>query len=355
MPNKIKVFMVDDSFVVRRKTTALLKADDGIEVVGQAEDGEDALNKLLTIKPDVIILDIEMPKMDGIEMLKRLRKKDKVTPVIMFSSLTHHGAIATLDALAYGATDYVTKPSGLGDKQNTIENAASILIDKIKLLTKSNLSTVLPSIKNTSSVPSKNIVNKNSIQLIVIAASTGGPQALSQVFEMLPKDILLPPILIAIHMPAIFTGIFAKRLSTNIPVSEAQEGDKIESGRAYVAPGNYHMIVGGSIANPIIHLNQEKPRNFCRPSADVLFCSAANIYKSSTLGFVLTGMGHDGLDGCIAIKSHGGRIIIQDEPSSVVWGMPGAVYQEGLADEVVPIGKIADKIVETQLHFFKQL
>lgn len=344
---KIKVFLIDDSIVIRHKLINIFKSDDQIEVVGDAEDGLDALRKLRTIKPDVLILDIEMPKMSGLEFLKSFREINRDIPIIMFSSLTQHGAIATLDALAYGATDYVTKPTSLSDTQNTLEAASRLLLDKVRSLSKSNISQLAAA---GDIIRKKiNFVPKFKPKIIAIGASTGGPQALTKVFQDLPKDLDLPPIVIVVHMPAIFTQLFAERLAINMPVCEAKDGDVLKPGHAYVAPGNFHMELVKDKDQVVIRTNQNPPCNFCRPSVDVLFKTVANIYRDKTLAIMLTGMGSDGLEGTREIKASGGSVIIQDKATSVVWGMPGAVHDAGLADDVVSIDEVADKIIQSSM------
>jgi two-component system chemotaxis response regulator CheB len=286
--------------------------------------------------------------MDGLATLAALRKTHPRLPVVMFSSLTERGAATTLDALAAGANDYFPKPATT-NLQLSLAVVRDQLVPKIKALVAKEAGrtappeAVLPAAKF---VASASVKSAGPIQLIVIGASTGGPNALAEVFQALPRELNVP-ILLVQHMPPMFTGVLAKRLSSRspIPVEEAKGGEIVEPGRAWIAPGDYHLTVTPHGTQRRLALSQDPPQNSCRPSVDVLFRSAGRVCGANTLAIVLTGMGQDGLRGCEAIHEAGGQIIAQDEATSVVWGMPGYVARAGLADRVLPIALIADEIV----------
>jgi two-component system chemotaxis response regulator CheB len=350
----IRVLIVDDSTVIRRLLSDALSADPAIEIAGIAANGKIALSKIPQLNPDLITLDIEMPEMDGLTTLVEIRKLYPKLPVIMFSTLAQRGAEATLEPLFKGANDYVTKPANVGSVTAAIANVRNEMVPKIKQFcnwttpakTKSiqindgtNPGTRLPSA--SSQLPSE----VSRIDIVVIGVSTGGPNALS---EMLPKiSANFPvPILIVQHMPPIFTKHLAERLDqlSNLHVHEAAEGDLLQPGGAWLAPGNFHMKLRrqGTQLNAV--LNQEPPECSCRPAVDVLFHSAVEIFGANVLSVVMTGMGQDGLRGCRAIRQAGGRVVVQDEATSVVWGMPGAIAHAGLAHKILPLQKIADEI-----------
>jgi two-component system chemotaxis response regulator CheB len=335
----IKVLVVDDSVVVRRLVSDALSSDPAIEVVGVAQNGSIALHKVEALKPDLITMDIEMPVMNGIETVAALRAKGVKTPIIMFSTLTAHGAAATLDALAAGATDYVTKPTNTGDMTQAVHVIGAQLLPRIKGLFRSPSSTRLP----TKLAPSRAVYA--TPRVVVIGSSTGGPEALSKVISAFPRPLPVP-VLIVQHMPPLFTAQLAARLDRNGPhrVIEAKGGERLEAGTMYIAPGDFHMEVvsdRGHVSTKISHGEQV---NFCRPSVDVLFKSSAAVYGADQLGVVLTGMGADGREGARAIVDAGGRIYAQDEATSVVWGMPGAVATAGLAHSLFPIDDVAGAI-----------
>lgn len=364
---KIKVLIVDDSTVIRRLLTKTLSEDREIEVAGTAANGLIALAKIPTIKPDVITLDLEMPEMDGLETLIEIRKLYPKLPVIMFSTLTHRGADATLDALERGASDYVGKPANVGSVSEGIARVRSEMVPKIKALcswyedgsqSASRFSGSLASraarlAADTSGVsterthtPPKTLATQR-IDVVAIGVSTGGPNALSTLMPAIPKDFPVP-IVIVQHMPPIFTKHLADRLNAKcaIEVSEACDGDVLEAGKAYIAPGDYHMETQSNGASTTVQLSQGQPENSCRPAVDVLFRSVAAAYGKNVLACVLTGMGADGKLGSEVIAEKGGRILSQDEETSVVWGMPAAVTNAGLADEILPLDEIADALVQ---------
>jgi len=362
---KIRVLVVDDSVVFRRLVSETLTSDPAIEVVGTAANGRIALQKIPQVNPDLVILDVEMPEMNGLEALAELRKTWPRLPVIMFSALTERGAAETLDALALGATDYFTKPNCVGGLDAALEVLRTQLIPEIKALCRgvthappapANLrpssqgaAAARPSSQGAQPIavrPSRPFVAAH-VEAVLIAASTGGPNALAAVFSALPADLPVP-VLIVQHMPPMFTKLLAERLTAEypIPVEEAASGVLLQPGRAWIAPGDYHVITvrDGTKARLLIH--QDPPENSCRPAADVLFRAAARTFGNGCLAVVLTGMGQDGLRGCELIREAGGQILAQDEITSVVWGMPGYVAKAGLADHVLPLALIGPEIVE---------
>ncbi len=350
----IRLMIVDDAIVVRKALTDTLSRDPDLEVVGTASNGKLALAKLRSLRPDVILLDIEMPEMTGLETIPEIRKIYPQIPIIMFSTLTERGAEATLDALALGATDYVTKPSN-SDMGSTSESIARDLIPKIKALChvpsraqspSPGTATPAPRVEDLAVRTRPVSTRVARLGIIAIGVSTGGPEALSVLLPMIPAKFPLP-IVIAQHMPPIFTGLLAKRLSTKcaLPVRECQSGDVLGPSGIWIAPGDYHMVVTREDNRMVLRTNQGPRENFCRPAVDVLFRSVAALYGANTLGVILTGMGQDGLKGCEMLCAAGASVIIQDEASSVVWGMPGFVARAGLAEKILPLNQIAGEIV----------
>jgi two-component system chemotaxis response regulator CheB len=350
---KIRVLVVDDSTVVRRFLTNTIATDPQLEVVGTAANGVIALQKLALLEPHVVTMDIEMPEMSGLEALKEIRKTHPTLPVIMVSSLTERGAVATLEALSLGATDYVTKPSGLsssGDSEK--ENFVRDLLPKLKGLggrRGSAASAAAPraaaaALARVPAAPRRNA----RVEVVAIGISTGGPNALAELIPALPADFPVP-IMIVQHMPPLFTKLLAERLASksSIRVREGSLGEPLTAGAVLIAPGNQHMVVERSAAGCHIGLNQGPFENSCRPAADVLFRSASEVYGSGVLAVVMTGMGQDGLHGCEAVHERGGQVFVQDEKSSIVWGMPGFVAEAGLADEILPLNQLAPAIVRT--------
>ncbi|MEG3847767.1 chemotaxis response regulator protein-glutamate methylesterase [Microcoleus sp. herbarium19] len=358
---KIKILIVDDSVVVRRLLSNVLDGDAALEVVGTAPNGKIALAKISQVNPDLIVLDVEMPEMDGLETLAAIRKLDKNIPVIMFSALTELGAVATLNALALGATDYVTKPHNMKSKEAALEQVREQLIPKIKAFCNGDKRPKLgniqvPKNQNTATqspitsrlISSNSAVNiKFKVEIVAVGVSTGGPNALEAILQDLPANFPVP-IAIVQHMPPVFTKRLADRLTEKckIRVEEGVTGSILEPGVVWIAPGDYHMVLEKHGFGARIVTNQEARENSCRPAVDVLFRSAAKIYGAGVLGVVLTGMGQDGLLGCQNIREAGGKIIVQDEASSVVWGMPGSVVNSGFADRVVSLQDMAAEIID---------
>ncbi|MDP5181018.1 chemotaxis response regulator protein-glutamate methylesterase [Blastococcus sp. BMG 814] len=347
--NPIRVMVVDDSVVVRKIVTDVLSADPGIEVVGTAVNGKVALGKLEQLKPDLVTMDIEMPEMNGIEAVRAVRGTRNRVPIIMFSTLTERGATATLDALSAGANDYVTKPANVGSVAQSMESVREQLIPKIKALTGRPVTSVraaaAPVVPPPRPAAPRTGPGKKPA-VLVIGSSTGGPEALARVLPALPVNLPVP-VLLAQHMPPVFTRQFAQRLDRLSPlrVVEAVDGTPLAPGTVHLAPGDHHLVVrANGRAGFTTALNQSPPENFCRPAVDPLFRSAVAAYDGAVLGVVLTGMGADGRNGCGEIRNAGGTVVVQDQATSVVWGMPGAVAQAGYADEVLPLDRIAEAI-----------
>ncbi len=355
----ISVLVVDDSVVVRRMVTDVLSADPGIRVVGTAPNGKVALAKLDQLAPDIITLDIEMPEMNGIETLRALRVTRPNLPVIMFSTLTAAGASATLDALAAGATDYVTKPSNVGSIAASLEAIRSQLVPRIHALcgprpsaagraTAAALARTAPASATRALRPGR---SKQPVTVLAVGASTGGPDALNKVLAALPASFPVPVVVVQ-HMPPLFTRLFAERLdrSCALRVVEAVDGTVLAPGTVHIAPGDRHLEVIRRGTQVVTRLHEGPPENFCRPAVDVLFRSVAKVYGEGVLSVVLTGMGQDGRRGAEEIRSLGGAVLAQDAATSVVWGMPGAVTEAGLADAVLPLGDVSRAVLDRVGH-----
>jgi two-component system chemotaxis response regulator CheB len=342
------VLVVDDSVVIRRLITQALQAEADIEVVGTASNGKLALAKLEQLRPDLVTLDIEMPEMDGLETLPLLRAAHPRLPVVMFSTLTERGAAATLEALSLGASDYVTKPSNTGSLDVALAKIRDDLVPKIRALVPGMRAGLAASPRTapTAVAPRSPAGVAPRVQALVIGVSTGGPSALAELIPSLPADLGVP-VLVCQHMPPVFTRLLAERLDAKsaLHVQEAAEGDAIRPGGVWIAPGGLHMVVrrtpGGA---PTIGTNSEPPESSCRPAVDPLLRSAVAAWGSGVLAVILTGMGQDGLRGCELVAEAGGRILVQDEASSVVWGMPGYVAKAGLADRALPLDELTVEI-----------
>jgi two-component system, chemotaxis family, protein-glutamate methylesterase/glutaminase len=374
---KIRVLVVDDSAVMRRLVTAALASDPQLEVVGIAENGRIAQERVEQLRPEAVTMDIEMPDMNGIEAVKALRRTHPRLPIVMFSTLTERGASATLDALSAGASDYVTKPSNTGSFAESQANVRDQLIPKLKALVGARRAalagamrpippatprTVAPTViaHGTPPVDALAVVRhgapaqalpvhqrsgRRTFSALVIGCSTGGPDALAQVLPALPADLSVP-VLVVQHMPPLFTKLLAQRLDdlSRISVTEAVDGEQVLPGRALIAPGGKHLTLHTSGGKVVVRLNEDPPEHFCRPAVDVLFRSASAIYGDRLLGSVLTGMGKDGAAGAATIRAAGGEIVVQDEATSVVWGMPGAVAALGQADRVVALTQVGPEL-----------
>ncbi|MEO5838345.1 MAG: chemotaxis-specific protein-glutamate methyltransferase CheB [Acidimicrobiales bacterium] len=337
-----RVLVVDDSVVVRQLVARVLAAEPSTELAGVAPNGRVALEKIARTRPDIVLLDLEMPEMDGFATLAEIRRIDPTLPVIIFSHLTSSGAAATLEALAQGATAFALKPraDGIGLAEAQVREDLLPLIASVRLRAHD---TAAPAI-----VPVRHQRFRGRVSAIVVAVSTGGPNALATIVATLPADFRVP-IFIVQHMPPVFTKMLAERLDrvAALTVVEATDGELAMPGRVYIAPGGRHMSLVGTMTNGNvrIQLTDDPAENSCRPAADVLFRAAAAAYASATLGVVLTGMGYDGLHGCEAIHAAGGHVIAQTAASAVVASMPTAVARAGLTDAVVPLSDIALELI----------
>ncbi|MEE9259554.1 MAG: chemotaxis response regulator protein-glutamate methylesterase [Candidatus Scalindua sediminis] len=352
MKEKIKVLVVDDSAVVRKILSTALNKYLDIEVVGTAPDPFVARNKILSLKPDVLTLDIEMPRMDGLTFLKKLMTYHPI-PTVMVSSLTQEGCDATLKALAIGAIDFVAKPTCRlsGDVKDVIGE----LYTKIKVASKANIKRINNTKKQVYNKDTSRVIHstsdghnytlfKGSRKIIVIGASTGGTEALKDVLIQMPPNS--PAIVIVQHMPELFTRAFAKRLDSlcSITVKEGKNGDSLIQGQAILAPGNYHLRLRRSGAMYHVETNQEAPVNHQRPSVDVLFDTVAKYAGENAIGVIMTGMGSDGASGLLKMKESGAKTIAQDEDSCVVFGMPNEAIKLGAVDRIAPLQKIPENI-----------
>ena len=342
----IKVLIVDDSAMVRQLLTEMISADPAFEVVGSAADPLVARDKIKQLNPDVLTLDVEMPRMDGLTFLENLMRL-RPLPVLMVSSLTERGAEVTLQALELGAVDFVTKPK-IDVKSGLIENADE-LRSKLKAVARAKVFAKSPRAANTaaaSSAPTKRRIFGTTEKIIAIASSTGGTEAVKEVLMQMPADA--PAIVIAQHIPAMFSRPFAERMNrcSAMTVFEAADGQQIVPGHVYIAPGGRHLTVVKSGARYICRLNDEAPECFQRPSCNVLFRSVSEWVGPNAVGAVLTGMGEDGARGLLAMRQAGAHTLVQDEATSVVWGMPGAAHKIGAAELVLPLQRIADQLLK---------
>jgi two-component system, chemotaxis family, protein-glutamate methylesterase/glutaminase len=339
----VRVLIVDDSVVVRKLLCDALASSADIEVAGTASSGALALAKIPQLNPDVITLDIEMPGLNGIQTLTEIRKLYPKLPVIMFSTLTERGAAITLEALSLGASDYMTKPSNSESLANAMEQVQRELTAKIV-----SLGGRARGITATARaiLTAKTRSRWQRIDVVAIGTSTGGPNALAEVVPFLPEDFPVPVVIVQ-HMPPLFTRLLAERLNSQsrISVREAEAGKILEPGQAWIARGDFHMTVARHARDVVLNLNQDPPENSCRPAVDVLFRSVAKVYGPGVLAVVMTGMGSDGGRGAAYIREAGGEVLVQDEATSVVWGMPGAVVGAGAADEICALPEIGQKIV----------
>jgi two-component system, chemotaxis family, protein-glutamate methylesterase/glutaminase len=347
MTRQVRVLVVDDSAFMRKVLTDLLQSDPSITVIGTARDGNDAIEKSVSLEPDVITLDIEMPKLDGYGALREIMAR-RPTPVVIVSSLTREGAEATVRALALGAVDFLAKPSGSISLNMHI--AREELVAKVKGAAGATprfrrIMGDLPAIRREAKVARLPMQAGSPLpgRLVVIGCSTGGPGALHQIIPRLPAD-LPAGVLIVQHMPSGFTKSLAQRLDeiSAIHVKEAEEGDRVANGLVLLAPGGYHMLLD---RDGLVRLNQEPPMHGVRPAADKTFESVLAHWGSRLVGVILTGMGYDGAKGMMSVKRQGGRTIAEDASTCVVYGMPKVVVEMGMADQVLPVHEIAEAIV----------
>ncbi|MCP4707445.1 MAG: chemotaxis response regulator protein-glutamate methylesterase [Planctomycetes bacterium] len=360
-----RVLVVDDTVTYRKIVGDVLEQEDGIEVVGVAANGKIALQKIEQLKPDIITLDLEMPEIDGLEVLRRLKATNISVGAIMLSAFTTKGAQATVEALELGAFDFVVKPSADTIQENIIILQHE-LCPKIKAFSRTKqVRDILtrqpvahrekpakqhsPPVNNSSNLVQRmnRIIqdSKGKPEIVVLGISTGGPQALGQMLPKLPAD-LAAPVLIVQHMPPMFTKSLADDLNKKCPlnVCEAQQDQALHPGNIYIAPGGQQMKISTNMDKTVIQITDDPPENSCRPSVDYLFRSAAQICGGKTLAVIMTGMGNDGTLGCRLLKRQGASIMVQNEQTCVVYGMPKLPTDEGLADTIAPLDKIAQEI-----------
>lgn len=356
---KTRILVVDDSAVMRSLLRSVIATDNSLEIAGAAADGESALRLIESLRPDLVLLDVEMPVMDGLMTLRQMRARNLRAPVIMCSALTQRGARVTIEALASGASDYVAKPSNQLGPAVAIQNLAHELIPKIFALTNKTPQTQQAAHQYSGAprallaggpAPMNQSITATPT-VLAIGISTGGPAALDVLLPSLPGNFPLP-VLVVQHMPELFTRLLAERLHDRCPleVREAATGDPLRPGTIYIARGNWHLEVVApkprrSDLTACLSLTQGALENHCRPAVDVLFRTASSVYGAGVLGVVMTGMGADGMVGARIIRQNGGTVLAQDQPSSAVWGMPGAVVQAGLAQKILPLNAIAPEIL----------
>ncbi|MEN8178006.1 MAG: chemotaxis response regulator protein-glutamate methylesterase [Pseudomonadota bacterium] len=349
----IKVLIVDDSALVRQLLTSILESDREIQVVGVAADPYVARDKIKKLKPDVLTLDVEMPRMDGITFLGNLMRL-RPMPVVMISTLTEKGADVTLRALEFGAIDFISKPKL--DVSAQLSDYSADIISKVKAAANANVkpldrkqsSSTVENKKSADVVLSKTMNHhfRTTDKIIGIGSSTGGTEAIKDVVQGLPPD--MPGIVISQHIPEAFSGPFAKRVDslTSLTVVEARDGQQIVPGYVYIAPGNRHLLVKRNGARYVCSLHDGEPVNRHKPSVDVMFRSLAQNAGPNALALMLTGMGDDGAEGMGEMKQAGSTTIAQDEKSSVVWGMPGEAVKRGYVDEILPLSQIGRRLIE---------
>ncbi len=341
--SKIRVMIVDDSSFMRKMVGDMLESDPEIEVVAKCSDGLDALEKLKTVSPDVILLDVEMPRMDGLHFLKEALER-RPERIVMLSALTQEGSEATILALERGALDFIPKPSG--SISLDIEKKRDEILQKVKEASKIPLDRVKAYARREKVVRKKVVPGRKDQEcerLVFIASSTGGPKALQVVVKNL-APLERSGVIFVQHMPGGFTRSLAERLSEMAPLSikEAEDGERLTVNRAFMAPGGRHLLIE---KDKRIVLNDDPPLKGLKPCADISLLSAAKIFRNKILAVVLTGMGKDALEGCRLVRKEGGTVIAQDETTSLIFGMPRAVIEEGLANRVLPLEEIGEAIV----------
>lgn len=354
MPSQIRIFVVDDSVVFRKLLLTTINSIPGVRTVGVASNGKEAIETIPSVKPDLITLDLNMPIMDGLETLRELREVYPQFRVIVVSAHTNEGAQTTLKALEAGALDVITKPDS-----NDMELNSKFIYDQfVNLLTKyadseknldvaPEVAAVKPATVNEKTVCTNHLSCSVKPEVIAIGISTGGPSALAELLPSLPANFSIP-ILIVQHMPKLFTKTLAESLErrATIKVVEAQDGEVLKAATVYIAPGGLQMKVRrGDKGEVIVQITDEPAENFCKPSADYLFRSVAQVYGEKALGIIMTGMGSDGVLGLRLMKRHGAQVIAQDRQSCTVWGMPRMAFEAGVVDIVLPLHEIAAEIV----------
>jgi two-component system chemotaxis response regulator CheB len=372
MDGPIRVFLIDDSAVVRGALRRIIEAEPDLAVVGTAANGRMGLDAVVAAQPEVVLLDIEMPELDGLATLPQLLALLPGLKVIMASSLTQRGARVTLEALALGAADYITKPTARAGP-DALAPLAAQLLEKIRGLA-GRRRAATPGQPSAAAAPPRIAMRRAPTpaagsplvdppsagarrlgfevapELIAVASSTGGPNALATLLRALPREARTP-IIITQHMPPLFTTLLAQRLEreSGRRCIEAADRMPLAPGHVYIAPGDHHLLVDGGAGAWQLRLSQDPAENHCRPSADPMFRSVSEAFGARVLAVVLTGMGEDGRRGCEAVRRAGGRVLVQDEASSVVWGMPGAVVAVGCADAVLTVPEIAQRIAHLEM------
>ena len=339
----IKVLIVDDSALMRQMLTELIERHDDLKVVGSAQDPYIAREKIKALNPDVLTLDVEMPRMDGLTFLERLMRLHPM-PVVMVSSLTEKNAQTTFRALELGAIDFVTKPTA--NTQESLARYGDALAEKLRAAARAEVPRARNEKRKLPVSPGAALAIRPG-QLVAIGASTGGTEALREILSRLPE--VVPPVLIVQHMPEIFTRLFAQRLDglCRIDVTEARHGEPLVSGHAYIAPGDMHMRISSEGGRFIVSLDRGPPVNRHRPAVDVLFHSVAAVAGKTAMGVILTGMGADGAAGMRALKQAGARNLAQDEASCVIFGMPKVAIESGCVDQIFPLHAMADEILRS--------
>jgi two-component system chemotaxis response regulator CheB len=361
----LRVLVVDDTVLYRKIVSDVLAAIPDVEVVGSAHNGKAAISKLASLKPDLLTLDIEMPEMNGIQVLEHIQRQAPQIGAIMLSTLTHEGGAMTMKALELGAFDFIPKPQSgtMAENRQKIEAAIGPMIRAfqrsaripgiVKSTTRTAKLVAASTTRNISATLTKRLsapLNRSKAEVVAIGISTGGPNALAKMLPMIPKDIGVP-ILIVQHMPPMFTQSLANSLSGKcaVAVREARQGEPIVPNTVFIAPGGKQMkiVAGADGRSRIIKITDDPPENSCRPSVDYLFRSVAHHYVGRATGVIMTGMGSDGTEGLKLMKQNGATIIAQNEATCVVYGMPREAAETGLADAVLPLNQIADMIVKT--------
>lgn len=340
----MKILVVDDSTLFRKVVRDALQSEPGLEVVGTAANGKIALEKIEQLRPDLVTLDVEMPELNGLEVLRRLSNMARPPSVILVSGVTQSAAETTVEALSLGAFDFICKP-----REASIEASAAALRDQLlpRVRACGAKSSETPRPERSPPAPAAAVKPSNGApEAIGIGVSTGGPSALEQVLPRLPAELPVP-VLIVQHMPPVFTKSLAESLDAKcaLHVVEGADGQAVRPGEVYIAPGGRHMKVERNVDGVRLRITEEAPERNCRPSVDYLFRSLSFAYRN-VLGVVMTGMGDDGALGCRLLKRGGGRVIVQDAESCVVYGMPRAIVESGLADAVLPLSDIAQSISE---------
>lgn len=361
MSETLKILIVDDSFTYRMILRRVVKGIPDTEIVGMVDDGEQGLEEIRRIKPHVVLLDLLLPGIDGLEVLRRIRQRKLDTDVIMISGMSQDSADLTMKALDLGALDFIAKPAGASSSSSLQELTDSL----IPLLNVSRQRLAPGKAKRALNVPSRQEVVEarrdaaappkaapkaarlEQVQLLAVGCSTGGPGALKQLVATLPAHFPVP-IVVVQHMPPAFTASLAQQLDAVAPIKvvEGREGMKLEPGKMIIAPGGYHMVIRGKPDQARVTLDLTPPVHNCRPAVDVMFQSVVKVFGGRLMGLLLTGMGQDGANGCGEIRGAGGHVLVQDEATSVVWGMPGTAASRGFANEILPLPKIGPRVLE---------